>query len=197
MKHCVSCLIYYIKHFTIYCQVHSPTFRFRGVFHHVKCFPIVQWQFQKCPLSVWERCLYYREFSYSKIIEKRQGPTPGVSPREMPVLGGVYMTPGWLSPRSEFSPVPSHGSIFVYMVPPQNVMPAQVTPAWVHPGSCTGARISLRSEISQRYHVNAKRPPVSVWIGLPVMFPILNLQCTLSTWSVPSNNEIWNDPVIM
>ena len=31
-----------------------------------------------------------------------------------------------------------------------------------HPGSCTGARISLRYEISQRYHVNTKRPPVSV-----------------------------------
>ena len=37
-------------------------------------------------------------------------------------LGGVYMTPGRLSPRSEFTPVPSHGSIFVYMIPPQNVM---------------------------------------------------------------------------
>ena len=44
-------------------------------------------------------------------------------------LGGVYMTPGRLSPRSEFTPVPSHGSIFVYMIPPQNVMPARVTPA--------------------------------------------------------------------
>ena len=30
-----------------------------------------------------------------------------------------------------------------------------------HPGCCTGARISLRYEISQRYHVNAKR--ISVW----------------------------------
>ena len=29
------------------------------------------------------------------------------------------MTPGRLSPRSEFTPVPSHGSIFVYMVSPQ------------------------------------------------------------------------------
>ena len=41
----------------------------------------------------------------------------------------VYMTPGRLSPRSEFTPVPSHGSIFVYMIPPQNVIPARVTPA--------------------------------------------------------------------
>ena len=79
--------------------------------------------------------------------------------------GGVYMTQGRLSPRSEFTPVPSHGSIlnFVYMIPPQNVMLARVTPAWVHPGSRTGARISLWYEISQRYHVNAKRPPISVW----------------------------------
>ena len=44
-----------------------------------------------------------------------------------------------------------------------NFMLARVTPAWVHPGSCTGARISLRYEISQRYHVNTKRAPVSVW----------------------------------
>ena len=36
-------------------------------------------------------------------------------------------------------------------------------PAWVHPGCCTGARTSLRHEISQRYHVNRKRPHVSVW----------------------------------
>ena len=43
-----------------------------------------------------------------------------------------------------------------------NFMLARVTPARVHTGSCTGARISLRYEISQRYHVNTKRPPVSV-----------------------------------
>ena len=79
------------------------------------------------------------------------------------ILGGVYMTPGRPSPQSEFTPVPSHGSIFVYMIPPQNVMPAQVTPAWAHSGSCTGARISLQYKNSQWYHVNAKQPPVSVW----------------------------------
>ena len=77
--------------------------------------------------------------------------------------GGVYMTSGWLSLWSEFTLVPSHGSIFVYLIPPQNVMLAQVTLAWVHPGSCTRVRISLQYEISQRYHVNAKRPTVSVW----------------------------------
>ena len=31
------------------------------------------------------------------------------------ILGGVYMTPGRLSPRSEFTPVPSHGSISFYI----------------------------------------------------------------------------------
>ena len=35
------------------------------------------------------------------------------------VKGGVYMIPGQLSPQSEFTPVPSHASIFVYMIPPQ------------------------------------------------------------------------------
>ena len=52
---------------------------------------------------------------------------------------------------------PSHGSPFVHMIPPQSVMPARVTPAWVHPGCCTEARISLRYEISQRYHVTTTR----------------------------------------
>ena len=42
-------------------------------------------------------------------------------------LGGVYMTPGRLSHWRELTPVPSHSSIFVYMIPPQNVMPALVT----------------------------------------------------------------------
>ena len=75
-------------------------------------------------------------------------------------------------------------------------MPAPVTPAWVHPGCCTGARISHRYEISQRYHVNAKRPHVSVgnrWTGTGsacVMFAILNHTYILLSWSVPSNNEI-------
>ena len=68
------------------------------------------------------------------------------------LLGDVYMTPGRLSRRGEFTPVPSHGSTFVYMIPPQNVMPARV---------CPGVS-SLQCEISQRCHVNAKRPPVPV-----------------------------------
>ena len=73
------------------------------------------------------------------------------------------MTPGQLSRRGEFTPVPSHGSTLVYMIPPQKVMLARVALAWVHSSCRTGARISLRCEISQRYHVNTKRPPVSVW----------------------------------
>ena len=77
------------------------------------------------------------------------------------------MTPGRLPRQSEFTPVPSHGSTFVYMIPPQNVMPERVTPAWVHPGCCTGARISLRYEILQQYHVNAKRPHISACIIWP------------------------------
>ena len=52
---------------------------------------------------------------------------------------------------------------FVYVIPPQNVMLAWFTLVWVHPAPYTGARISLRYEISQQYHVNTKRPPVPVW----------------------------------
>ena len=61
-------------------------------------------------------------------MSAENGPNSGLVCR-VDVLGGVYMTPGRLSRRDEFTPVPSHGSIFVYMIPPQKVMPARVAPA--------------------------------------------------------------------
>ena len=73
--------------------------------------------------------------------------------------GGVYLTPGRLSPRSEFTPVPSHGSTFVYMIPPQNVMPAQVTPVVVprrefHSGTKSrNGIISTRNDHTFRYEI--------------------------------------------
>ena len=58
------------------------------------------------------------------------------------------MTPGPLSCQREFTRVPSHGSIFVYMIPPQNAMLARVTPVCIQPSNeCTGARISFRDDI--------------------------------------------------
>ena len=56
------------------------------------------------------------------------------------------MISGRLSSRREFTPVPSYGSVFVYMIPTQNVMSVRVIPARVHPGSCAGARFSSRHE---------------------------------------------------
>ena len=54
------------------------------------------------------------------------------------------MTMGRLLRRSELTLVPSHGStLIVYMIPPQNVMLARVTPARVHSGRCTGVRILI------------------------------------------------------
>ena len=74
------------------------------------------------------------------------------------------MTPRRLSRRRELTPVNSQGSVFVYMWYHHKMSCRRVSPrAWVHPGCCTGARIWLQYEISQRYHVNANRPPVSVW----------------------------------
>ena len=70
------------------------------------------------------------------------------------------MTPGRLSLRREFTPVPSHGSTFFYMIPPQNACAS-------HP-DVSSPRLSHRGEnftpyeISQRYHVITKRPPVPV-----------------------------------
>ena len=60
------------------------------------------------------------------------------------------MISGRLSSRREFTPVPSYGSVFVYMIPTPNVMPALVIPARVHPGSSAGARFSSRHENSFR-----------------------------------------------
>ena len=37
-------------------------------------------------------------------------------------LGGVYMMPGRLLFRREFTPVLCLGSVFVYMIPPENVI---------------------------------------------------------------------------
>ena len=115
------------------------------------------------------------------------------------LLGGVYMKPGaTFAPAQVHSGSQSHDSIFVYMIPPQNVMPAWVTQAWVYPGCCTGARISLQYEISQQDHVNVNRPPVSVSNRSAgrlervahsyYVFAILNHRCILSPCSVPSNN---------
>ena len=69
---------------------------------------------------------------------------------------------GRLSHRREFTPVPSLSSVFAYMISPKNVMLGRLTPARVHPGCCTGAKISFPREISQRYHENEERPLVPV-----------------------------------
>ena len=73
-------------------------------------------------------------------------------------LGGVYMKPARRSFRYEFTPVPSCGSVCVYMIPAQNVMRERVITVRVHPGNCTGARFSFQDENSFRCHVNALRP---------------------------------------
>ena len=160
----------------------------------------------------------------------------------------VYMTPGRLSRRREFTPVPSHLNLpwlyICFFI--QTLLTTEITSQYKehrwnykepqilggnpklpislryiqknsklytqkfknelkhdsttkcytgasHPGFCIGARITLRYEISQRYHVNEKRPPVSVlnrsagvncrWTrtgSVCVMFAILNRTCILS-----------------
>ena len=67
------------------------------------------------------------------------------------------MIPGRLSSRSEFTPVPSCGFAFVYMVPPESVITVRG-----HFAFSTKARISLRYEISQQCHVKEEQPLVSV-----------------------------------
>ena len=67
-----------IKNIAIYCYAEHLRFRFEEFFTDEALF--------KCPLSILERCPCYRQYSYSKITEKWQGPTPGVHPREVSVL---------------------------------------------------------------------------------------------------------------
>ena len=59
--------------------------------------------------------------------------------KKLTSLGGVYMIPARLSFRYEFTPVPSCGSVFVYMISAQNLIPERVTPVRLHPDNCTGA----------------------------------------------------------
>ena len=76
-------------------------------------------------------------------------------------LRGVYMIPGRLSHRREFTPVPSLISEFVYMIPPKNAMLGRLTPARVHPGCCTGAKISFQRGTTTRSGVKS----TSRWAG--------------------------------
>ena len=77
------------------------------------------------------------------------------------------MTPVRISFRYEFTPVPSGGFVFVYMIPAQNLVPKRVIPVRVHPGNRTGARFSFRYENSFRCHVNAARPFAAAWNHSP------------------------------
>ena len=73
-------------------------------------------------------------------------------------LGGVYIIPARLSFRYELTPVPSCGSIFIFIIPAQHLIPERVIPVRVHPGYCTGARFSFQYENSfRRCHVKAVR----------------------------------------
>ena len=80
------------------------------------------------------------------------------------VKGGVYMIPGQLSPQSEFTPVPSHASIFVYMIPPQiscwsESTRREFTPVLVPGENFTPvgnlATVSCKHEITTRFGVKS------------------------------------------
>ena len=93
------------------------------------------------------------------------------------------MISGRLSCQREFTPVPSYGSVFVYMIPTQNVMPARVIPAQVHPGSCAGARFSSRHE---------NFIPVSCKRGMTVRFISIKVSSILRHYETrtPTNTAL-------
>ena len=67
------------------------------------------------------------------------------------------MIPARLSFRCELTLVPSCGSVFVYIIPAQNLIPERVIPVRVHSGNFTGATFSFQYENSFRCHINAVR----------------------------------------
>ena len=81
-------------------------------------------------------------------------------------LGGVYMIRGRLSSRCEFTPFPSCGSVFVYMIPKQNVMPA------------SSPRFLCRSEI---FIPARKFIPVSCKWGMTVHFIFIKISSICGT----------------
>ena len=97
------------------------------------------------------------------------------------------MTPGPLSCQREFTRVPSHGSIFVYMIPPQNVMLPVVTPVCIQPSYVvleqefhSGMKFVYKCKTTT--HVGVKS--VCRWTGMGsacTMIAILNHTCILST----------------
>ena len=62
-----------------------------------------------------------------------------------------------LSFRYKFTPVPSCGSVFAYMIPAQNLIPEQVILVRVQCSNCAGARFSLQYENSFQCHVNVEQ----------------------------------------
>ena len=97
------------------------------------------------------------------------------------------MTPGPLSCLCEFTRVPSHGSIFVYMIPPQNVMLARVTPVCIQPSYVvlerefhSGMKYVCKCKTTTHFGVKS----VCRWTRMGSaceMIAILNHTCILST----------------
>ena len=91
------------------------------------------------------------------------------------------MTPGRRSRRGEFTPVPSHGSVFVYMIPPQNIMPARVTPAEFIPVVVPGRNlvtVSCERETTTRFDVKSVCRQTGTG-SARIMFAILKHMCIL------------------
>ena len=84
------------------------------------------------------------------------------------------MTPRRLPRRREFIRDPSHGSIFVYMIPPQNVGPALVSPVR------NFATVSCKRETTTRFSVKSVCCQTGTG-SVCAMFSILNHTCMLST----------------
>ena len=78
------------------------------------------------------------------------------------------MTPGRLSPRSEFTAVPSHGSIFVYMIPPQISYWRESHRREFPPVLVPGREFHSGVSQNNRFSVARNDHPFRCEIGLPV-----------------------------
>ena len=101
------------------------------------------------------------------------------------------MIPGRLSHWRAFTPVPSLSSVFAYMISPKKVMLGRLTPARVHSGCCTGAKISFRLEISRWAGTGST---CLLFLIDAIFFAIWIHPCILSICGVPSGKHDTNSP---
>jgi len=102
------------------------------------------------------------------------------------MLGVVCTTPTRLLSQSEFTALPSCGFDFVFLMPPDHVIPERMKPARVHRiRFYTAARISFRDEISHQHYVNEEQALVVLKrANIGCAYVHFKMEPTLKCWKI-------------